>query len=100
MQVEYKSKALRDRYETFEKAKRTWGEVVALKYVDRIDILWACRSIADLGKLPQLRFHPLKGDRKGQYAIDLDEKMRLIVSFMDEGRTRVRIEEVSKHYGD
>jgi plasmid maintenance system killer protein len=44
--------------------------------------------------------HPLKGDRKGQYAIRLGDRERLIVAFADTKLTVVRIEEVSQHYGD
>jgi plasmid maintenance system killer protein len=48
-----------------------------------------------------LRFHPLKADRAGQYAISLARRARLIVTFTDRTMTVVRIEEVSvEHYGD
>jgi plasmid maintenance system killer protein len=44
--------------------------------------------------------HPLKGARRGQHAIRLGERERLIVAFEDDAWTIVRVEEVSKHYGD
>jgi toxin HigB-1 len=69
-------------------------------YVRRVNILSACQSVADLLTFPQLRFHPLKGPRQGQYALDIDERMRLILSFGDDTKTIVVVEEVSTHYGD
>lgn len=52
----------------------------------------------DLKALPGLRCHSLKGDRAGQYAVNLTGFYRLI--FIVEGDTLniVTIEEVSKHY--
>ena len=41
-----------------------------------------------------------EGERKGQYAIRLGDRERLIVAFLDTELTVVRIEEVSQHYGD
>ncbi len=54
----------------------------------------------DLFALRALDLHPLKGDRKGQYAIRLGDRERVIVTFADAGLTVVRIEEVTQHYGD
>ena len=44
--------------------------------------------------------HPLKGKRRGQFAIRLGDRERLIVAFEDDAWTIVRVEEVSEHYGD
>ena len=60
----------------------------------------AAESIEDLHRIPVLRVHGLKGDRQGQYALWLTARARLIVTFTGEAQTTVRIEEVSKHYGD
>jgi proteic killer suppression protein len=50
--------------------------------------------------LPGLRFHALAGSREGQYAINLNGFYRLIVSLEGAELQIVRVEEVSKHYGD
>ena len=42
----------------------------------------------------------MKGERKGQFSIHLGERERLIVAFENDAWTIVRVEEVSKHYGD
>jgi hypothetical protein len=58
-------------------------------------------SVEDLRRTEVLRFHPLKGARKGEHAIWLTNRARLIVTFADKAMTVVRIEEVSvDHYGD
>jgi proteic killer suppression protein len=85
-------------YQQLQEATRRWGEATARRYIQRINELAACQSAADLSQFPQYRFHPLKGPRTGQYALDLDAHQRLIVSFEDAAMTIVVIEEVSKHY--
>ena len=100
MEVEFKSKKLRSAYESSENAVRLWGAEVARRYVNRVNILYACRAKEDLHQIPQLRLHALKGKQKGRFAIDLTGMVRLIVSFASGSRDVVRIQEVSKHYGD
>ena len=46
------------------------------------------------------KFHPLEGNRKGEYAISLTGFYRLIITNDGEIFDIARIEEVSKHYGD
>ena len=53
----------------------------------------------ELYTIRSLRFHKLSGEREGQYAIVLDDRWRLIVSYMD-AESKFRVEEVSRHYGD
>ncbi len=87
-------------YEKVNEATRRWGEAVARRYTQRINILHTCESIADLHGMTALRFHALKGERAGQYALRLTDRMRLIVSFSGKDQKNVCVEEVSQHYGD
>jgi proteic killer suppression protein len=50
--------------------------------------------------LPGLRCHPLKGNRKGQYAVKLTGFYRLIFTVDGDCLDIALIEEVSKHYDD
>ena len=50
--------------------------------------------------LRSLALHPLKGGMKGKHALRIDDSWRLIVVFVGDAMKVVRIEEVSKHYGD
>ncbi|MBI4590533.1 MAG: type II toxin-antitoxin system RelE/ParE family toxin [Candidatus Rokubacteria bacterium] len=100
MQVEFRTRKLRDCYQDSKKAAQEWGEKVARHYIERVNILKAAKSADDLYKIVVLRFHPLKGDKKGRFALTLTDRWRLILTFLDEAKKIVRIEEVSKHYGD
>jgi toxin HigB-1 len=74
--------------------------MVGRTYIQRVNTLWAARDGRDLFALKALDMHPLKGSRRGQYAIRLGDRERLIVTFEDDAWTVVSVEEVSKHYGD
>lgn len=54
-------------------------------------------AAVDLYAARALDFHPLRGDRAGQYALRITGQMRLIVTFDDTGR--VVIEEVVDYHG-
>lgn len=73
---------------------------MARRYVLRINTIKHARDIDELKALPVLRCHALKGGRSGQYAVKLTGFYRLIFTLEGESLTIVRIEEVSKHYGD
>jgi proteic killer suppression protein len=81
-------------------AVREFGAEVARRYIQRILIVKNTRSVDELRRLPGLRFHALSGNRDGQYAINLTGFYRLIVTLEGTELQIVRIEEVSKHYGD
>jgi len=100
MRVEFATKKLERSFQEHTLARREWGQRVARAYVQRINTLYAAKDMRDLFALRALDLHPLKGDRKGQYAIRLGDRERLIVTFAGAGLTVVRIEEVTQHYGD
>lgn len=77
-----------------------WGPVVARKYVQRIDIMQEASDLAEIEALPGLECHPLKGERKGQFAVTLHDRWRLVFSLVGNEVKIIRIEEVTKHYGD
>ena len=81
-------------------AAREWGDKIARRYIERVNVLKAAKSVDDLYKIPPLRFHALKADRQGHHAITLIDRWRMIVTFRGDAMTVVRIEEVSAHYGD
>ncbi len=83
-------------YLEHKKAVKKWGMEIARKYIRRVNILKAVRHIDELRALPELDYHLLKGDRKGQHVVKLSKGMRLIFTVRDENT--VVIEEVSKHY--
>ena len=100
MQVEFRTKKLRECYQESKKSVKEWGDKVARRYVERVNILKVAKSADDLYKIAPLRFHALKGKKEGQYSLILVDRWRLVITFVDEAKTIVRIGEVSKHYGD
>ena len=76
---------------------REWGPVTGQRYVDVVRRLRRTRRAEDLYQLVPLRFHPLTGDRRGQYALRLTGQMRMIVTIED-GQT-VIVEEVVDYHG-
>lgn len=99
MHVYFRTSQLERAFEESDRAVRRWGEPVARKYITRIIQLANAQDYADIRKLASLRTHPLKGDRKGQWALDMTGRWRLIVEPSRNGR-EVTILEVSQHYGD
>jgi len=98
--VKFRTGKLEKCYLQSKQAVREFGDVVGRKYVQRINIIKTTNSIDDLSKLPGLRCHPLKGDRAGQYAVNLTGFHRLIFTVEGEYLNIAMIEEVSKHYDD
>ena len=100
MIVKFKTRQLEACYKEYRKANKTYGEQVARKYIQRINIIQQSQNLDELMKLPGLRCHPLKGERKEQYDINLTGFYRLIFKRSGALLEIVMIEEVSKHYGD
>lgn len=100
MRIIFKTKKLETCYTSNAEADRAWGQVVGRKYIQRLDIIRAANTLEDLKKLRPLRCHPLKGDRAGQWAINLTGFYRLIFTLQGDQLEIVCIEEVSKHYDD
>jgi proteic killer suppression protein len=100
LEVRFRTKQLEDCYLQSAKAARAFGPEVGRRYIGRINLIKAAPDLDTLKNLPGLRCHPLHGDRKGQWAATLIDRVRLIFTFSDGAMTIVRIEEVSKHYDD
>jgi len=100
MLVEFRTRKLESEYEDSKKAVRAYGQAVATRYIERINIIKHTSSIEELEQLPVLNCHPLKGNRDGEWSIKLTGFMRLIFTVHGDELEIVRIKEVSKHYGD
>jgi proteic killer suppression protein len=100
LEIRFRTKKLEKQYLNAREAEKAYGKQVARRYIQRISILKKSRSFEELRTITVLKFHPLKGDRDGEYAITLTGFYRLIIRNVGEIYDIVRIEEVSKHYGD
>lgn len=75
------------------------GSNVGRRYVLRINELMALPEFGDMRQIARYRFHALTGNRKGQFALDLNRDWRLIVK-AGESTEEVVVWEVTNHYGD
>lgn len=75
MEVTFKDKKLRKLCETQKEAQKKLGDKCARKLRSRLADLFAAETVAELSSG---RPHPLKGDRAGQFALDLDGGKRLV----------------------
>ena len=100
MQIKFRTKKLEKQYLRKTEAIKAYGPNVAKKYILRIGILKSAKCFDDLYDISVLDFHPLTGNRKGQFAIKLTGFYRLIITNDGEVFDIVKIEEVSGHYGD
>lgn len=64
------------------KAKRFPADVAA-RAVRKLEYVDLATKLDDLGVPPGNRLHSLKGDRKGQYAISINEQWRVCFRFVD-----------------
>ncbi len=51
--------------------------------VRRLEYIHFAKTINDLSVPPSNRLHALKGDRKGQFPISINEKWRICLRFID-----------------
>ena len=100
MELRFRTRKLQKQYEDDREARKAYGEKVARRYIERINIIKATHDIEELQKLPVLHCHELKGRRQDQWAVRLTGFYRLIFTLAGEQLEIVCIEEVSKHYGD
>ncbi len=63
----------------------------------KLDQLEAATSLKDLAVLPGNRFEALKGDRKGQYSIRINDQWRICFEWPDQSPGPVNVEIVDYH---
>ncbi len=100
MEISFRTKKLQKQYENSSEAVKAYGSQIARKFIMRVNTLKTAKNFDELYSLPGWDFHPLTGDRKGEYAIKLTGFWRLIITNDGDTFDIAKIEEVSKHYGD
>ena len=109
MEVAYETAKLAQLLADPRSLRRAYGAAVAKRLATRLSSIAAVGSLHELGTMPG-RLHPLKGDRAGQFAMDLPDGWRLIlkpaqpVPLLPDGGidlravTAVTIADISRHY--
>jgi plasmid maintenance system killer protein len=89
MELYFRASRLRDDCADPRRATRRWGQQNARRLQARLADLAAAERLADLSPLPPTRCHPLRGERAGQFAIDLHGLTRLIFEPLDDPPPRL-----------
>ena len=79
MDVTFRTRNLEKCFFSKQKAIKEWGPAAGQKVAQRFKEIQAAPSLKILGMLPHLHLHPLKGKRKGQYAITVIGLLRIIL---------------------
>ena len=83
MDLSFKNKKLQKLAGDERKCIKEMGVQRARLYLRRIDDLYNAQTLEDVRYLPG-NYHELKGDRKGEWACDLDQPYRLIFQPLEE----------------
>ncbi len=78
MEISFINKKMQKSCNVEREAIKKWGAKRGRLVMKRLLDLAAVDSLADVSKLPPVRCHELHGDRKGQFAVDLEHPYRLI----------------------
>ncbi len=97
MDVYFASRKLERCYHNETLAIRTWGREIGRRYVLRVELLRRAHTMNEVYAVHSLRAHPLAGDRKGEIALTIQGKWRLIIEAYEEG---IVVKEVSDHHED
>ena len=98
IEISYRTSQLRKVCEDAEVSTRNYGVEMADKIHERIDQIRAATSVDMLVQFRIGRCHPLHGDRKGQYAMDLTHPYRLIFEMQNDKIVAVEILEIVDYH--
>ncbi len=97
-QLCYKSKRLEKVCTHADIAQKQYGRRMAYLIHQRVDELRAAESIEELIRYSIGRCHPLLGDRKGEYAMDLVHPYRLIFEQTEARMSIIRIMNIEDYH--
>ncbi len=98
MDIQYKTKKLRVICTSAYEARKKYGEEMADIIQQRIQEIGSADTVAVMVKYRIGRCHKLKGNRSGQYAVDLIQPHRLVFTVEKETVEIAIIEEIVKDY--
>ncbi len=90
MNILYNDKSIEKQCNDYKFAIKKFNKLVAVKLHSIINFIENADSLMDVKSIPNYRLHSLKGDRKGEYAVDLGKKLgfRLIIVPLDPNSER------------
>ncbi len=98
MHIKFATHRLYDASLSISEASQLFGIPIGRKYLQRLAVLRAVDKFTQLYGHRALRLHSLKGNRAGQYSINLTGNYRLIVEKIKEDT--ILILDVEDYHGD
>ncbi len=98
MKIEFKTNKLRRECTEFKVANRVYGELMAAKIKQRIREIDSVDTVEELVEYSLGRCHPLKGERRGEYAMDLIHPYRLIFKRIQDTIQIARITSIEDYH--
>lgn len=99
MEAIFRTKKLRRCYCEFHFGRRTFGEHIARAYIRAINELCDIDSFEQMKMLRPRRFHMLQPRQNKRFAIDLTERVRLILEATDKPY-QFRVLSVEDYHGN
>ena len=99
MEVRFRRNYLRRCADDTSLATRRWGHPAGIRYTDAIRFIRDAHRLEDLFDVRHWGFHPLRANRKGEFAIRITGRLRLIVEY-DPTTRIVFVKEITDHYED
>jgi plasmid maintenance system killer protein len=78
VEIEFKTAKLKKTCESYELARKKWGDKRARAIIKRLNEIQSAECIADLNHAPPTRCHLLEPHKRGIYAVDVEHPFRLL----------------------
>lgn len=85
MDLSYKSRKLEKSLTNDSELIKKYG-LRAKKLKQRLTLLRTAPSLFDISRLPPTRLHQYKGDREGEWSIDISTNWRILFEIDDKGK--------------
>ncbi len=95
MDIYYSSRRLQEAAQNLQDSQREFG-VLGSRYIERLQVIHAAPTFAELKAVQSLGIHALKGARDGEWALKLNKNWRMVFTIPSE--TECVIESVEDYH--
>ena len=98
LEITYKTKKIEKICTDAKTAEKTYGRNMAEKIQQRIQEIYSADTVEMMVKYHIGRCHPLKQNRKGQYAVDLVHPYRMVFNVIEDEIQIAKILEIIDYH--
>lgn len=98
LEITYKTKKIEKICTDAKTAEKTYGRNMAEKIQQRIQEIYSADTVETMVKYHIGRCHPLKQNRKGQYAVDLVHPYRMVFNVIEDEIQIAKILEIIDYH--